>query len=383
MDINEELQQLENLRKQKFGSSSSSVPTTKITYNNQYSSPYVHDSDLERFELMNEELDVRKDIVIKRAEQISKEAEERNERESKRGSSRPTSKRETWRDEASNLANEVSISAKFQNLSTNESFSRPTSSSRGRFDQSVSKSNNDFIITDEIDPPPIQQQLQPRQLSVDELDEDEKAAAQLGPEAERRFLKAKLHVLKEELEAAHNLIKEKDAMINESKSKANQSSDTQAKLQKQNQSLEQQLEKSRKGLEEAQKKATSLEQQLNSAKREIEQLSKSQKQTEQEKGQRDTRLNRALDDLERYKQALKEAQSSGKDQGDEIRKKLDKQIQENRKLQKRQQDLQTLFRKQMKLIDILKRQRVHMEAATLLHFTEDEFLKTLDRGEQL
>ena len=55
-----------------------------------------------------------------------------------------------------------------------------------------------------------------------------------------------------------------------------------------------------------------------------------------------------------------------------------KALSDKAKLEKQKNELMVLFRKQLKLIDVLKRQKVHLQAAQMLNFTEKEFLKAVD-----
>ncbi len=47
-------------------------------------------------------------------------------------------------------------------------------------------------------------------------------------------------------------------------------------------------------------------------------------------------------------------------------------------LEQQKQELISIFKKQLRLIDTLKRQKVHAEAAHLLTFTEQDYAEALD-----
>ena len=92
------------------------------------------------------------------------------------------------------------------------------------------------------------------------------------------------------------------------------------------------------------------------------------------------RLNRALEEIEKLKSDVMKAKSSSKENQQEEKKRVDSLMAENRKLEKQKSDLIQGFRKQARLIDILKRQKMHLEAAKMLQFTEEEFVKALEWG---
>lgn len=91
-------------------------------------------------------------------------------------------------------------------------------------------------------------------------------------------------------------------------------------------------------------------------------------------------MKRALETVSKLKTQVTELQtvSQGDTAGD--RSKIDAAENRVRLLERQRADLISAFKKQMKLIDVLKRQKVHVEAARLLAFTEDEFVRTLDWG---
>ena len=94
-------------------------------------------------------------------------------------------------------------------------------------------------------------------------------------------------------------------------------------------------------------------------------------------------MNRMIDELERYKKQLREVKSNDGQRTDDYKKDYERLMQDNKKLERQNAELLTAFKKQLKLIDILKRQKIHMEAAKLLAFSEEEFIKTLELGDKI
>ncbi|KAI5626147.1 testis-expressed protein 9 isoform X1 [Silurus asotus] len=113
---------------------------------------------------------------------------------------------------------------------------------------------------------------------------------------------------------------------------------------------------------------------------EVEGMKRAQKQVSSSHNATEVRLNRALEEAERSKAELVKLKQSSKDLVNQEQQRIEALQAENKRLEKQKDELITGFKKQLKLIDILKRQKIHFEAARMMSFTEEEFMKALDWG---
>jgi hypothetical protein len=92
---------------------------------------------------------------------------------------------------------------------------------------------------------------------------------------------------------------------------------------------------------------------------------KAQKRFEKEMNKKDLTINRLKEENDRLKMMAnmkKESKREATQEGNKISQKL---ISENKKLEQQRNELLSGFKKQIKLIDLLKRQITHLEAAQM------------------
>ncbi|KAK3095280.1 hypothetical protein FSP39_012666 [Pinctada imbricata] len=206
------------------------------------------------------------------------------------------------------------------------------------------------------------------------------AAADMGSEATIRFLKAKLRVMQEELDRLGQECNKKDEANTVLSSRIKELEDERGRLHRTNASQQTQIDKFKSIAEEAKGKSDSLDTQLASVRKELDGLKRSQKQQASSQSATEVRLNRALEEIEKYKDQLHRSKSASKESTDQERRKMDQLLADNKRLEKQKNELMTGFKKQLKLIDVLKRQKMHVEAAKMLAFSEEEFVKALEWG---
>jgi len=200
----------------------------------------------------------------------------------------------------------------------------------------------------------------------------------IGLGATNRLLKAKLDILQKEFDKLLTERNDKSALTSSLEEKLRLLDDEKTKISKTLVSLQTQIEKHKKDDEEYKKKKESYEVEISNLKKEITKLKRGQKQSETDINSKDIKLNRTLDELERYKTQVNALTQEIKDLKENDRKSIERLIMDNKQLEKQKTEILLAMKKQMQLIDVLKKQKMHIEAAKLLQFTEEEFIKALN-----
>ncbi|XP_056428358.1 testis-expressed protein 9 isoform X1 [Hyla sarda] len=203
---------------------------------------------------------------------------------------------------------------------------------------------------------------------------------EIGAEAQIRFLKAKLRVMQEELDSVTHECNKKDDENRSLTSRVKDLEEERVRLQRTANIQQTQADKYKALFEEANKKSDGLQHQLSALEKELENVKRIQKQSASNQSATEVRLNRAMEEADKYKMELNKLKQSNKDIANQERKKIEELKLENKKLEKQKAELMAGFKKQLKLIDILKRQKMHIESAKMLSFTEEEFMKALEWG---
>ena len=211
-----------------------------------------------------------------------------------------------------------------------------------------------------------------------ELSDDTKNSNNKAEQTQMRMLNVKIRGLETALDKLNfeksEISQEKDQLDKEIKI----IDDQRRRLDVTNRNQSTHLEKNKGELEDIRHKFSVLEEDNNLLKKEIEDAKRESKKNLSKKSSSDIRLNRALEEAAKLRGQLQAAERDKKDAIESGKKSVDELTLKTKFLEKQRNELLTGFKKQMELIDVLKRQKLHLEAAHVLKYTEEEFMQTLD-----
>ena len=204
---------------------------------------------------------------------------------------------------------------------------------------------------------------------------------EFSDDAYGRLAKARIAALRDELSAQARELRDAHARLRDRDAELKACLQEKAGVAKQLRSATNALEKEKRAAAELRDVAEAKAREAAEARRDADKSTRSTRASEAETKARDVRLNRALEEVERYKSALAEARDEHKGGGAEIRREAAELRGETRRLERQKQELTAAFKKQSKLVDVLRKQKTHLEAARVVQFAEEAFLSVLERGE--
>ncbi|KAM3178353.1 hypothetical protein ACTXT7_002746 [Hymenolepis weldensis] len=237
------------------------------------------------------------------------------------------------------------------------------------------ESNNEsFSLAKSADHPETDAEnsdVEDKSKSEDRLSE---AISRLGTNAKTRYLTAKLRVLEKDNTSLQNDLRVANTDIDKLSNQIQELSQEKSKLQRQTGHSSTNLEKLRAEYDSLKEFSNNLALERAALQKQLDTERREHEKTKSESHSLDSRLHRTLEDVQKLRRDLEKSRSDLED----TKHQLNLIDNDNRRLERQKAQLVAAFKKQMKLIDILRRQKMLIEASRALKMTEDEFLKTLD-----
>lgn len=193
-----------------------------------------------------------------------------------------------------------------------------------------------------------------------------------------RFLEAKLRQLRAELDALRGDFTTKAEECRRIEAQLKSSAEERSKLRGQLDSLRERLSRQEQVAAVAASRLRERDREVAELRKEADALRSQLRQASQSAASAETRTNRLQDAATKQREDLQRAKAEMATAKDEAGRRCDAQAAAVRRLQRQKADMARVFRKQMALVDNLRRQRDHILGARYLRFAEEEFAKLLD-----
>ncbi|KAL4857931.1 Testis-expressed protein 9 [Chlorella vulgaris] len=204
----------------------------------------------------------------------------------------------------------------------------------------------------------------------------------LPPQAMARLYQARLRAAHTELVGLQDAIKSRDAKLSSIEKEVHQLRQEKAAWTKQHKVLETAAERGKRAAEDARARLAEQENALKQVGLERRVSLQERRQTEADTKAREGRLAAALEEAHRLRKLLEDAKAQAAARGGVSREEHARVVAENRQLGAQKQELVLAFKKAGRLIDVMRRQKVHLEAAALLQVSSRELADALQQGQQ-
>lgn len=189
-----------------------------------------------------------------------------------------------------------------------------------------------------------------------------------------KYQNMKIDSLESEIEKLINENNNKDIELEELRGKGKTPNNEFKKMMTQINTLTSQVEKIKKQFNDKVSEYNALLERNNSVQKSLDEYILSEKKMKQEIINKDKRIARLIEELDKKETPSNQKNNLNND------KEIDRLKNEVKKIEKQKNDIYAAFKKSLKLCSILKRQKIHLENARLLNFTEEEFKQLLEQN---